>query len=181
MKKTVAVLLSVVALAGLSVLNAQESDPVKFTGIKEIQINKGTDPLTATVLVELTNTMDKEIVIKEALFRIKFEKPTFEAVQLEAAEPADEVVIAPGGKVKTSRGVAKVLVNIGAVSEGAAERVYDLFNMVCDRTPPGDLKVTLDGKIKVGARGKGESVTFAEREVRFILIPEAAKTEAVLR
>jgi hypothetical protein len=54
-----------------------------------------------------------------------------------------------------------------------------LFNMISRRDKESDLKVVLDGRLKV-AEGGG-SMSFAEREVRLEMVPEAGKSDALLR
>ncbi len=169
-----------VAIACVAAVSwGQDTSAIKLTAIKEIQVKRGTNPLCAEVLAELANKGKSALVIKDAVFSIRFARPGFNPVVLEAAEPSDEVELAAGSEVKPGRAVIRILVNIGAVEEGAADRLMELFNMISRRDKESDLKVVLDGRLKV-AEGGG-SMSFAEREVRLEMVPEAGKSDALLR
>lgn len=157
----------------------QDTTGIKLTAIKEIQVKRGTNPLCAEVLAELVNKGKAALVIKDAVFSVRFARPGFNPVVLEAAEPSDEVELPAGSDVKPGRAVIRILVNVGTVEEGAMDRLLELFNMISRRDKSSDLKVVLDGRLKV-AEGGG-SMSFAEREVRLEMVPEAGKSDALLR
>lgn len=170
----------VAAFAGITAAClGQDTSAIALTAIKEIQFKRGSNPLCAEVLAELVNKGPSALVMKDAVFSVRFSRPGFNPVVLEAAEPADEVELPAGSEVKPGRATVRILVNIGAPDAGANDRVLELFNMISRRDKSSDLKIVLDGKIKT-AQGGG-SMSFTEREVRFEMVPEAGKSEALLR
>lgn len=170
----------VVAAAALSVTWGQSPDAIRFTAIKEIQVKRGTEPLTAEILAELANS-GAPCVIKDAVFTVRFSRPGFNPVDLPCAQPSDEVELDAGSAVKPGRAVIRILVNVGKASEGAADRIFELFNMISRRDKSSDLKVVLDGTMKMAVQTAGQSMSFNPQEVRLQLIPEAGKSDVLLR
>lgn len=166
-------------VAGLAAVSwGQDTSGITLAAIKEIQIKRGSNPLCAEILAELANKGTAALVIKDSVFSVRFARPGFNPVVLEAAEPSDEVELPAGSAVKPGRAIVRILVNIGT-DAAAADRVMELFNMISRRDKSSDLKVVLDGRLKV-AQGGG-TMSFAEREVRLEMVPEAGKSEALLR
>lgn len=178
MKKfIVAMAAAAVALSGAF---GQDSESIRFTALKEIQIKRGTEPLTAEILAELAN-YGPACVIKDAVFTVRFSRPGFNPVDLPCAQPSDEVELDAGSSVKPGRSVIRILVNVGRADEGVGDRVFELFNMISRRDKSSDLKIVLDGTLKIAQAGGGQSMAFNPKEVRLQLIPEAGKSDALLR
>jgi hypothetical protein len=170
----------VVLAAALSAAIGQDTEALRFTALKEIQIKRGTDPLTAEILAELAN-YGPACVIKDAVFTVRFSRPGFNPVDLPCAQPSDEVDLEAGSSIKPGRAVIRILVNVGKVSEGVTDRVFELFNMISRRDKSSDLKIVLDGTVKVAMTGGGQTMAFNPKEVRLQMIPEAGKSDALLR
>jgi len=171
-------LIFITTLGMTALAMGQDTGGISLTAIKEIQIKRGSNPLCAEVLAELVNRGKEALVIKDSIFSVRFARPGFNPVVLEAAEPSDEVELPAGSDVRPGRAVVRILVNIGSDAAGT-DKVMELFNMIARRDKSSDLKVVLDGKMKMAQ--SGGSMSFSEREVRLEMVPEAGKSDALLR